>query len=353
MYNFLISIIIPVYNAEKYLSECIDSVINQTLKDIEIICIDDGSSDSSNSILKKYCNNDSRIKIITTENQGVSAARNLGIEIASGEYIMFVDSDDWIDINTCEEMYNNIKFNNVDACMCDRFKEYGKWVERSHCFTNDKILFNPKEIHDNIIRRLIGPINEELKIPYRMDRLACVVGQLFKTEICKKIKFESITSSEDLLFQLEYYSKVKTFSFVDKPFYHYRKYNSDSTTHNYQINLIKQRFFLLGKIKKFINIYNYDNYLIAYYNRVSISLIAMGINEVRSNIGCLKQIKNLKNVLKNNEIIIALKELKISYMPLYWKIFFILCKKRLTLCWFILLKIMNFITYIRLKYSKK
>ena len=86
-----VSIIVPVYNVEKYLSKCLESLINQTLKDIEIICVNDGSTDNSLSILKEYANKDSRIKIIDKQNEGVSVARNTGIEVATGEYLMFVD----------------------------------------------------------------------------------------------------------------------------------------------------------------------------------------------------------------------------------------------------------------------
>ena len=102
-----VSIIVPVYNVEKYLSKCLDSIVNQTLKDIEIICINDGSVDNSQSVLEAYAKKDTRIKVINQENLGLSCARNKGIDIAQGEYIGFVDSDDWIDLEFYEELYNN------------------------------------------------------------------------------------------------------------------------------------------------------------------------------------------------------------------------------------------------------
>ena len=103
-----VSVIIPVYNTEKYLAECLDSIINQTLEDIEIVCINDGSSDNSLNILKKYANKDNRIVIIDKENAGVSAARNDAIEKANGEYIMFIDSDDYFLPEACEIAYNSV-----------------------------------------------------------------------------------------------------------------------------------------------------------------------------------------------------------------------------------------------------
>ena len=99
-----ISIIVPVYNVEKYLPECLESLIHQTLKDIEIICINDGSTDNSLSILKDYAKKDSRIRIINKENWGISAARNSGINTAMGDFLSFIDSDDWIDLDFFENL---------------------------------------------------------------------------------------------------------------------------------------------------------------------------------------------------------------------------------------------------------
>ncbi len=109
-----ISIIIPVYNCEKYLSECLKSLITQTLEDIEIICINDGSSDNSSDILNKFSQQDSRIKIINQANQGVSAARNVGISSSAGEYIMFLDGDDFYSKDACQKAYETIKKTNSD-----------------------------------------------------------------------------------------------------------------------------------------------------------------------------------------------------------------------------------------------
>ena len=112
-----LSVIIPVYNVEKYLRECLDSVVNQTFKDIEIILIDDGSTDKSLDICKEYAQKDNRIKILKQQNRGAGAARNEGINIANGEYITFVDSDDYYpDLKILENLYNNAKNNNVYIC---------------------------------------------------------------------------------------------------------------------------------------------------------------------------------------------------------------------------------------------
>jgi len=113
--EFLISVIIPIYNSEKYLKRCIDSIINQTYKNIEIICINDGSTDESYNILKQYEIKDNRIIILNKLNQGVSSARNDGIRISKGQYITFVDSDDWLELDAIENMVYLAKNKESDA----------------------------------------------------------------------------------------------------------------------------------------------------------------------------------------------------------------------------------------------
>ena len=109
-----ISVIVPVYNVARYLPQCLDSIVNQTFEDIEIICINDGSTDDSLEILESYSKKDSRIKIITQENRGLGAARNVGMKHASGRYVFFIDSDDFIKLNTLELLYDNAVSNNSD-----------------------------------------------------------------------------------------------------------------------------------------------------------------------------------------------------------------------------------------------
>ena len=114
-----VSIIVPVYNSEKYLKKCIESIQKQTLKDMQIILINDGSTDNSLSICKEYQKRDNRIEVIDKANMGVSSARNTGIEAAIGEYIGFVDADDWIEPEMYENMYHQVKQMQADVCMCN------------------------------------------------------------------------------------------------------------------------------------------------------------------------------------------------------------------------------------------
>lgn len=135
MINSKISIIIPIYNAEKYLEKCLDSIVKQTYKNIEIICVNDGSKDNSINILSRYNKMDNRIVLINKENNGLSSARNIGLASATGEFVMFVDSDDWIDIDTCEKCLKIMNKYSVDVVMFSYVREYENK-------SNPKIIFN-------------------------------------------------------------------------------------------------------------------------------------------------------------------------------------------------------------------
>ena len=151
-----VSVIIPVYNVEKYLRECLNSVVNQTLKDIEIICVNDGSTDNSLAILQEYAKNDKRIVLINQENKNAGAARNTGLAHATGEYLSFLDSDDFFELNMLEEMYNSAKENSLDIVICD-YDKYNT-VEKIYkapkkTLTTDSwdgIIFNYKDVPDGI-----------------------------------------------------------------------------------------------------------------------------------------------------------------------------------------------------------
>lgn len=124
--NVKVSVIVPVYNVEKYLSVCLDSLINQTLKDIEIICINDGSKDNSLMILEEYAQRDNRLKVISQANQGLSCTRNTGLSLARGEFVAFCDSDDWVDGDFYEKLYNAAVLNKCDIAACGCIRHYRK-----------------------------------------------------------------------------------------------------------------------------------------------------------------------------------------------------------------------------------
>lgn len=185
-----ISIIIPVYNVEKYLHECLDSIINQTFTDIEIICVDDGSTDKSSEILEEYEQKDKRFTVISQPNKGVSAARNRGMQQAKGKYIMFVDSDDYIASNACELIYNSAEEKRCDILLFPHYnfsastcRDDGRLLDlyitlKDNTTTfkeySDEFLLTPSETHSKLYKADFlrkYNLHWETQIQYCEDRI--------------------------------------------------------------------------------------------------------------------------------------------------------------------------------------
>ena len=211
MQNPEISIIIPIYNCEKYLSRCLDSIINQTFTNIEIICINDGSTDSSLKILQNYKTKDPRIIIINQNNQKLGAARNRGLEIQKGNYITFIDSDDWIDNDYLEKLYNAIKTHNADCAISCVMKN--RQNNTSYYFLNNK-----KEIFLTNIKNCTA----NLIVP---PDWYVVWGKLYKKEILKDLCFVENSFYEDIEYTMKLSAKINSLVKVPKIAYHYFENN--------------------------------------------------------------------------------------------------------------------------------
>lgn len=206
-----ISIIVPIYNAEKYLNKCIDSIINQSKKELEIILINDGSTDNSENIIKKY--DDKRIKYFKNKNQGIGKTRNFGIEKVTGKYIMFLDSDDFLELNACEKMFEKAEKDKLDIVICDyyRYFDNGKKEEvKLPDFKNSSLKDNP-----NIISEHLSPW-----------------AKIYKTDLIKKnnIKFVENLKYEDAPFVIETLVCAKKIGKVNLPLNYYVIHEKSETT---------------------------------------------------------------------------------------------------------------------------
>ncbi len=207
----MISIIVPVYNVEKYIKECIDSIINQSYKDLEIILIDDGSTDNSGVICDEYAKKDARIKVIHKENGGQSSARNLGLELATGEYVGFVDSDDTIEKEMYEVLYSSIL--GKDIAICSHNVVYDEKVERH--YLEENFLLDTEGLWQEIFGRLNN----------------AVWNKLYRRDLLKGIFFDlNYAHGEDLLFNIQYLQSVKNGCLVNKALYNYYKRGDSITT---------------------------------------------------------------------------------------------------------------------------
>ena len=211
-----ISIIVPVYNAEKYIARCLDALIQQTFQDIEVICIDDGSPDNCPQILDDYAKKDSRICVIHQQNAGQGAARNRGLQEVSGNYIMFCDDDDWYSSNMCQKMLDTIKETKTDMVVCNPFIEQ-----------TDKTL---ERIGNNSIGTIPGGYYKGID-KYFLTTAGLAWNKIFKTEIVNRYHATfGLKFGEDLCFVREYlFSGVKTFYDLNQNLYHYVMHTASAT----------------------------------------------------------------------------------------------------------------------------
>lgn len=253
----LVSIIIPVYNVENYISQCIDSIINQTYKNLQIIIVNDGATDNTDKICEEYLKKDSRIELYNKKNGGVSSARNYGISKANGKWILFVDSDDWIEKNTIERCMQYLQYGEYDICFigykaCYSEKEMKQVSNLSNVVTVDIEKEDFQDFQEHILNR---------------DRKICVKREIFKlASACKiykkdliiqnNIHFpESINNGEDAVMNLYAYYYAQKGICIEEKLYCYRQHNK-SETHKLNMNIENCMDKLFDLEKKFVEITN-------------------------------------------------------------------------------------------------
>ena len=289
--NKTVSIIVPVYNSEKYLKRSIESILNQTYKDLEIIIIDDKSTDNSKKIIQKYASSDNRIRAFYSEvNHGVSRSRNIGLKSISGDYVMFMDSDDYIVPEAIERMVNaSIKY---DADIVDNYHLiiYSK-KNKEYYFTESKV---PKKT------LVMGSLKDNIDI---LTKSTYITGKLIKKELIGDLTFdESLRRYEDLVFEHNLKKKIKNLVFLNDVDYYYYQV-SDSL-----INTLGEKHIAyLDAAKEVIDNYKYSNEEIKL--RIESLLVTNGFLT-----GVSKIVKNDKSIEENTDILF-------DYLKRYDKIF--------------------------------
>lgn len=220
----MISIIVPVYNAEKYIERCIESILNQTYRDIEVIAINDGSTDSSGSILEGLATSDSRLKVINKENSGVSDTRNAGLMAASGEYIGFVDADDYLDKSMYEKMIKVLSEYNADICCCGYRQEFNDYHY---------------DLASEGVRELNGP-SEILSCYLRQD-IRSGIGdgnwnKLFRKSVLNNIRYKKCANGEDIDFQYKAFKNAGKLICIPDILYHYVANDESATGSEFKLN---------------------------------------------------------------------------------------------------------------------
>lgn len=231
-----VSVIIPVYNCEAFLPQCIDSLRAQTMQEIEMIFVCDASPDDSLSILRRYEAQDSRIRVIAFEqNRGVSAARNAGIELASGEFVIFCDSDDWVEPQMYARLYAMAAEHDADIAFCRVFKDYENKQENVPLGFATGTRFDAQQIRETLIPAMLSKETDSDELPLS----GYTPRNLFRREVLKKHRFrEEIRYAEDLLFIIECMLDSKAAVALDEAYYHYR-FHGGSVTKRYSAHVPK------------------------------------------------------------------------------------------------------------------
>lgn len=288
--NSLITIIVPVYNLEK----CLNSIINQTYKNLEIICIDDGSPDNSIEILNTFTKKDNRIKIIRQENQGLSGARNTGIKNATGKYIMFIDSDDWIEPDMVELMVVKMQKDDLDLVVCGNYNHFYNRIKK-------------EELNKLVNKKMTDGLDyfkQNYKIGYRFGNCW---NKIYKLDIIKekKIIFPIGKLYEDLLFVFKYLIEVKKIGIEEKALYHYIILRENSITGKLDkkvlsdvLELSKELEIFLIKNKKndFLNSNEFKEYMFSWISGAIIFKIPFIEKKYKK-----EKVNEIINELKNNK----------------------------------------------------
>ena len=348
--NPLVSVIVPVYNVEKYLKRCLDSIVNQTYKNIEVICIDDGSPDNSINILREFEKKDNRIKIIRQKNMGLSKARNVGIDYSSGKYILFVDSDDCIENNMVELMLKKIEDNKLDLVICGN-----TYVSAD----TDIDVVDLKKLEELLPGKVTG--EEYFKIVTSKTNLftATACNKIYKTEMIKnkKIRFPEGKLYEDLMFSFKYLLTCSSVGIVTEAMYNYFIRRDGSITNKINTSDIDDAIFTYKKLnmflkeegfEKILESIEYKDYIFLWITRATVFKL-VNLTHIYS----WKELNIVINSLKQNKDYRALcREVLSKSSSLRNKI----CIKTLFLnnkAFIMLLKLNNFRHILRKKLSKK
>ncbi|NWQ39168.1 glycosyltransferase [Bacillus sp. EB106-08-02-XG196] len=317
-----ISVIIPVYNVENYLHRCVDSVLNQTFQDFEIILINDGSKDSSGEICDDYAKQDKRIKVIHKKNARVSAARNDGIKMAKGKYLSFIDSDDWIEPPMYQEMFNKAEDLDLDFIMCDYKKKSNDYEDkRSQPIRGG--YYSKDDIKNELFNCLI--MFEDIEFPPTISNWLC----LFNLEFLKNNSLyydEDIHYSEDSILGSKIMFHATSFYYLKGHYYYNYFYNPNSTTNTYNEKKWNAYLKINGRMEKYFGkVVEFDFSRQIQINMLYFTLNALGQIKY-SEVDEKKRIDMIKRIMYHPKVTETLKDFKLPNVSWKTKIIILLIK---------------------------
>lgn len=342
MKNPLISVIVPVYNVENYMRQCVDSLVNQTLSNIEIILVNDGATDKSPAICDDYASKYPNIKTIHKANGGLGSARNAGLKNAKGKYVGFVDSDDYVSEKMYETLWNLAEINEADCAYCEFTR-----------FWNDKV-----DVSVNTEKRKIKIyLGDEVLNPYLLDRVgynpsrgedcsysASVSLGLFRRDVIQKSNVSFVSErefiAEDMIFDIDFIPHCKKIVHTNESLYFYR-FNTNSLTRQYVPDRFERNVALCAEMESRLSrSYNSDVYKIRvarYFLKITRISLIEEINHIGKN-GWKIARTNMSRIANNKELEQILNVYPIDSLPMAQKVFFYALKQKMYLLIAILIK---------------
>lgn len=334
--NPLVSVIVPVYNVKQFVKKSIESLLNQTYNNLEIIIIDDGSSDGSSEILDDFLSNaQDKILLKRTSNQGLSNARNVGLSLARGEYILFLDGDDWLDTTAIEYLMDivNRNENNIDLVLFPYVREFGKKSIKRHLFDVHYKFFNADEFNE-VYKRLIGPYQHELSRPEELDIFSTAWGKLYSRSLIKHLfaPYE-VAYPEDTLFNIKNLKYVNNAVYTEKTFMHYNRFvnNSSTATKTFNAEHYKYSNNFIQLLEDWISNHNLNNeYVDRLSARVILRLFSFILTLSLSSLSIKEKIKYGQQIVNDPINIKYFQKFKQyrSFLPLKWRCFYFLLSER-------------------------
>lgn len=341
----LVSIIIPCFNVQDYLVQCVESVQKQSYANVEIILINDGSVDKTHVLCDQLAQGDPRIVVLHTENNGVSQARNYGLELARGEYVMFIDGDDWTDLDTCQAAVQAACRNKADIVIWSYIREFAGKSKPKPILGTESKYFNCEQVK-YLQRRIIGLTGTELSNPEHADSLVTVWGKLYRREILDDIQFVDMSEvgTEDVLYNTFVFGKATSAYYIPDCFHHYRKTNKNSLSTAYTRKIFNRWKNLYVRIQEYIERNNLpESFCLALSNRICLGLIGLGTNLAQSHEPIKEKFRELKLVLCDPVYQKAINRLELCYFPIKWKLFFFFAKHCCVLCLYLMLCVINYL----------
>ena len=334
-----VSVVIPIYNTEKYLKRCLDSVINQTLEDIEIILVDDASPDNAGELCDEFAKKDARIKVIHKENGGLGFARNSGIEVACGEFIAFLDSDDYVEEDMYEKLYNTAIEKNVQTCLCGHTQYFDDGTTEVRPNLKAGNLYRGEQVQKDVLLEIIGTMPE---YPEDLTIGMSTCMGIYSLDVIKdnNMRFcsEREFISEDFMMNIDYYKYADSVYIMDTVPYYYCA-NGSSLSKSYKKDRFSRNMVMYNEVLRRLDDYEYLEEAKLRLDRTMLGFTRVHAQQICTHYNMSDSIKELKKMCNEDELIKLLKNYPYNKNPIKYKLFNTFMDKKMAFLLWLLIKL--------------